>query len=58
MDKTNEISLVNHLLSQCDGEGDITLPKDTLEIVLRAYKALWDKKQIQIISTYSKIAKR
>lgn len=54
---TTTASLAKSILMQCEGSGDITLPKDTLKIILMALLQSWNGQQELTRSTFKKVAK-
>lgn len=56
-DATTTVSLAKSILMQCEGVGDITLPKDTLKIIIMALLQSWNGQQELTRSTFRKVAK-
>lgn len=48
------LSLVKQLKRECEGTGEITMPKSTLMLILSAYEKAWREKQN---NAYSKMEK-
>lgn len=55
VDPGTAINLTKQLLSECDGDGDITLPKATLRIVFEYMIQSWSGQQEAIKSGYRKV---
>ena len=50
------LALAKQLLMDCESEGDITLPKATLRIVLNEFLSAWRNQQVQTVSSFKKVA--
>lgn len=51
-EETTGLSLARQLHGECEGRGDITIPKSTLRIVLNNYIELWSQKQQATLDSY------
>lgn len=50
------LALAKQLLMQCESSGDITLPKETLKIVLKEFVGAWQTQQVNTVATFKKVA--
>lgn len=55
-DNASAFAIAKQLSYDCEGSGDITLPKGTLKIVLDAYMSLWQTSQVNTRATYKKVS--
>ena len=53
--KTEALGLAKQLMYSCDGDGDITLRKDTLKIVLEAFIEDWVISQGKIRQAFERV---
>lgn len=49
------IALSKQLLMQCDPPGNITLPKETLKIILHEFIGAWQNQQIITSASFKKV---
>ena len=55
-DSASAFAIAKQLSYDCEGSGDVTLPKGTLKIVLDSYIALWQNSQANTRATYKKVS--
>lgn len=53
--KATAYALAKQLKYQCEGSGDVTLMKDTLNIVLDAFIEEWDRSQVKLRQSFEKV---
>ncbi len=53
--KTTALSLAKQIKYECEGEGNITLNKDTLRIILEAFIEDWQTAQSKTRQTFEKV---
>jgi hypothetical protein len=51
------LSLAKQLLMECEGEGNVTIPRETLKIVLMEFIGSWKHQQVQVSANFPKVAK-
>lgn len=55
-DTASAMALAKQYLMQCEGGGDITLPKETLKIILMGFTEHWKNEQDRKRSEFKKVA--
>lgn len=55
-EKTTALALAKQLLMDCEGSGDITVPRGTLKIILVAFSKSWHDEQNRKRSELKKAA--
>lgn len=53
--KATAYALAKQLRYQCEGTGDVTMAKDTLNTVLDAFIEEWDASQVKIRQSFEKV---
>jgi hypothetical protein len=53
--KTEALGLAKQILYDCEGDGDITVPKETLRIILNAFVDEWIFAQGKIRQSFEKV---
>ena len=56
-DRGSTLSLAKQILMDCEGEGNISLPKSTLKIVLMEFINGWKTQQQVVASSFAKVAR-